>query len=149
MSSRPVFFPTCLATHRQVLGPTVPREKCLILAILPSPAVPQSPDADSHRWSLTFSYYFSILPLYAFVLSTTVLFPVFPCPSFFSILTQFGLIRSKIEIQLSGYDGWIQGCRITMVDCIKAFLYIIAGSCAREDFRNHGDAFRPLSLFSR
>ena len=74
-SSRSVSFQTCSATHHQGLSPTVPRDKCLILAVLPSPAVPlshsQSPRSlmvkvtGDHSF---FSCYFCILSFYALVL---------------------------------------------------------------------------------
>jgi len=43
MSSRPVFSRTCPATHHRGLRPTAPPEKCLTIAVLPSPVVPHTP----------------------------------------------------------------------------------------------------------
>ena len=94
-----------------------PQEKFLTLTILLSPAVPcsvpsapQLPDVESHRGSLTFSLLF----LYSFVLRICIIIyysivsfvpGVFPCPSLFSIITQFGLMGPGIEMQLSAYHG--------------------------------------------
>jgi len=45
-------------------------------------------------------------------------FGVFPCHSFFSAVTRFGLMELEMEMQLSGYHGcW--GCTITMVNGVK------------------------------
>ena len=93
-----------------------------------------------------FSYYFYILSFYPLVLFTTniifsFIFSVPPHPSLSSILTQLRLVRLELEMQFSVYHRY-WGCRITMVDCMKDFLYIIAGSCAGEDIRSHGDGFR-------
>lgn len=40
------------------------------------------------------------------------------------------------------------GCNITKADPVKDFLYIIAGSGAREAIRNHADGFLASWLFS-
>ena len=64
-------------------------------------------------------------------------------------MPRFGLIETETEteMKLSGYHGcW--GCAITIVDCVKEFLYIIAGSDAREAIRNYGDGFLASWLFS-
>ena len=63
-------------------------------------------------------------------------------------MPRFGLTETKTEteMKLSSYHGcW--GCSITMVDCLKDFLYIIAGSGAREVIRNHEDGFLASWLF--
>ena len=135
MSSRPVFFQTCPETHRQGLGPHRPREKCLILAVLPfpavprrslpspaaprsppqSPAVPLFPNVESHGgplFAITFIFFRFTHWYYICCRIVSFAFGVFPCHWLFSVLTRFRLMEPEAEMQLSGYHGcW--GCSIT------------------------------------
>jgi len=45
---------------------------------------------------------------YCRIVSLNFVVGVFPCHSFFSAVTQFGLIELEMEMQLSGYHGcWV------------------------------------------
>ena len=71
----------------------------------PPSAVPQLPDVQSHRGSLTFFLiifaFFRFTHLYYLLPYCFLCFGVFPCPSLFSLLTHFRLMGSGVEMQLN------------------------------------------------
>jgi len=93
-----------------------------------STAVPLLLPVESHQGSLTFFLFFFVFFLFTlwdniyYCRIVSFVFGVFPCHSFFSAVTRFGLMELETEMQLSGHhECW--GCSITMVNGVKDFLY--------------------------